>query len=299
MRGGTLILVLSAVLRVNAAELRVDHVTVAGKDLANLRRMFADVGIPTEYGGKHSNGQTEMALSSFPDGSYLELIAPQPGADASSHYWWPFMAQQGGPCAWAIRAMNIATEARPLEAAGVDVRPTKSGRLRPDGVELRWEAANVGPGPQGSFFPFMIADETNRDLRAYPQGHPTTSSVSGVRFVVVGVRDLPGAIAKYRAAFGLGKPHFRDDWSLQARLAWFPGTPVVLATPAKGGTWLADRLDRLGEAPCAFVLGTTGSFHTGFALGTKWFSGEVLWLGATIDTPSPLGGMRLAVIRDK
>src|SRR6266481_387904 len=126
-----------------AVELKVDHVTVAGRDLAQLRRMFADAGVPTEYGGKHSNGQTEMALSSFPDGSYLELIAPQPGVDASSHYWGPFMAQQAGPCAWAIRSMDISSDARKLEAAGVAVRPTKSGRLRPDGVELRWEAANV------------------------------------------------------------------------------------------------------------------------------------------------------------
>ena len=65
-----LLATLLAAARIAAAgELKVDHVTVAGSDLASLQRMFADAGVPTEYGGKHSNGQTEMALSSFPDGS--------------------------------------------------------------------------------------------------------------------------------------------------------------------------------------------------------------------------------------
>src|ERR1700682_2699159 len=96
MRGARLTLFLLA-SQFAGAQLKVDHVTVAGRDLAALRRMFADLGLPTEYGGKHSNGITEMALSSFPDGSYLELIAPQTGADASPHYWGKFMAGKAGP----------------------------------------------------------------------------------------------------------------------------------------------------------------------------------------------------------
>jgi len=290
MRARTLVLILLAVLQAGAAELKVDHITVAGKDLASLRRMFADVGIPTEYGGKHSNGQTEMALSSFPDGSYLELIAHQPGVDASAHYWGPFMAQQAGPCAWAIRATDIASEARRLEAAGVAVRPTKSGRSRPDGVELRWEAANIGPGPQGSYFPFMIADETKRELRAYPQGHPTTTAVSGVRFVVVAVRNLADAVAKYRKTFALPVPVMQYDKALGARLAWFSGTSVILAAPAGSGGWLAKRLEQFGEIPCAFVLGTSGPWRSHAGPESSLFSRKIAWLD--------LGGMKLAVSRD-
>src|SRR6266851_8485334 len=202
-----------------AAELKVDHVTVAGRELPELRRMFADAGVATEYGGKHSNGITEMALASFPDGSYLELIAPQSGADVTAHYWGKFMMDQSGPCAWAITTNDLPRDLKKLQAAGIFVQPQKSGRKRPDGVELKWEASNVGPGPQGSFFPFLIQDETPRENRVFPQGQPSTSAIGGVRYVVIGVADLSGAVAKYRAAFGLGEPQTQVDSLLGARLA--------------------------------------------------------------------------------
>jgi hypothetical protein len=57
------------------ADLKVDHVTIAGRDLKQLQSQFAATGILSEYGGKHSNGLTEMAIASFADGSYLEFIA--------------------------------------------------------------------------------------------------------------------------------------------------------------------------------------------------------------------------------
>src|SRR6266852_2289742 len=107
---------LFAVAHLAGAELKVDHVTVAGGSLTDLRRAFADAGVPTEYGGKHSNGITEMALSSFEDGSYLELIAPQAGADVTSHYWGKFMMDQSGPCAWAIATRDLPGDLQRLRA---------------------------------------------------------------------------------------------------------------------------------------------------------------------------------------
>jgi hypothetical protein len=58
-----------------AADWSVDHATIAGSNLQHLREMFDSVGLRSEYGGRHSTGFTEMALISFPDGSYLELMA--------------------------------------------------------------------------------------------------------------------------------------------------------------------------------------------------------------------------------
>ncbi len=272
--------VLLAAVRISAADLKVDHVTFAGKSLDAMRKMFAGAGIPTEYGGRHSNGITEMALASFPDGSYLELIAPIPGADASPHYWFPFMAGDGGPCAWAIRSANLAPEVARLRKAGIETDDEKAGRKRPDGKELRWETARVGPGPQGSFFPFMIADETPRDLRAYPSGKPTTAAISGVKFVVVQVRDLAAAIARYRAAFQLPEPQMQDDATLGAHLAWFPGTPAILASPSGPDTWLSQRLKQFGEIPCAFILGSAAGI-TAANPPTKWFSSQFMWIDAS------------------
>src|SRR5260370_42321235 len=109
-------------LSLGAAELTIDHVTVAGKDLKTMQANLAAVGIPTEYGGPHSNHATEMALGSFPDGSYLELIAVQPSADAKavgSHYWAKQMEENAGPCAWAVRVQGLRAGFNGLRGAGV------------------------------------------------------------------------------------------------------------------------------------------------------------------------------------
>src|SRR3984885_7938540 len=132
-----------------AQNFRIDHVTVAGKDLKAMQKALDAVGVRSEYGGPHSNHATEMALASFPDGSYLELIAIQPKADPAAlaaHYWYKFLESEGGPCAWAIRPADYMTETERLRKAGIDVTDWhKSARKRPDGVQLDWETAQIGP----------------------------------------------------------------------------------------------------------------------------------------------------------
>ena len=232
-----------------AADLRVDHVTIAGRDLREMRARFAAAGIRTEYGGKHTNGLTEMAVASFADGSYLELIAAQdPKAGAAKHYWGNFINADAGPCAWAIAVDDLDSAAKRLGS-----QITVGGRKRPDGVALKWRSAAVGPEVQGTFFPFMIHDETDRALRAYPSGKPTMPEILGVAEVYVGVWNLDEAVKRYREAFGLNEPRRTFDKTLGAMTASFAGTPVVLAAAHAG--WLAERVDQFGEAPCAFVIG--------------------------------------------
>src|SRR5271169_1726924 len=107
-----------------AAQLTVDHVTVAGTDLKKMQAGLTAVGLRSEYGGPHSNHATEMALTSFPDGSYLELIAIPSGADpkaVAAHYWSKQMRGDAGPCAWAVRAKDLAPEVARLKKAGIIV----------------------------------------------------------------------------------------------------------------------------------------------------------------------------------
>jgi Glyoxalase-like domain len=244
-----LALCLLAACAASAANLRVDHVTIAGRNLKEMREKFSAAGIRTEYGGKHTNGLSEMALASFADGSYLELIAAQdPMAGAPKHYWGKFIDENGGPCAWAIAVEDLDSAAKRLGAS-----ITASGRKRPDGVELKWRSASFGPEAQGTFFPFMIHDETDRALRAYPSGKPTMPEWRGVAEVYIGVRNLDEAVKRYRDAFQLGEPQRSFDRSLGAETAKFEGTPVILAHASKTG-WLAERVNKFGEAPCAFVM---------------------------------------------
>ena len=240
-------------------QFHIDHVTVAGRNVEAMRKALREAaGIRSEYGGPHSNHATEMALASFPDGSYLELIAIQPKADpaaVAAHYWHKFLESDGGPCAWAIRPADFPAEVERLRKAGVEVTgPNKSGRKRPDGVQIDWETAQVGP-TNGGFFPFLIHDFTPRDNRAFPSGKPSTAEFTGIARVVVAVRNLDDAIARYRRAYGLEPSDTLVDPHFGAKLAIYPASPVVLAAPLSAASWLNSRLDRFGEAPCAFVLG--------------------------------------------
>jgi hypothetical protein len=155
---------------------------------------------------------------------------------------------------------------------------------------LKWTTARIGPPPQGSFFPFMIADETPRDLRAFPAGKPTTQQIKGVLFVVVAVPNLAEAVSKYRAAFGLAAPVEQDASALGARLATFRGSPAILAEPSGNRTWLGERLRQFGAAPCAFVLEAPDARPPGTE--TTWFGRRLIWLDA-----DRLGGARIAIAR--
>jgi hypothetical protein len=269
-----------------AADLKIDHVTVAGKDLKAMQATLAALGIPSEYGGPHSNHATEMALTSFSDGAYLELIAIQPNADpaaVAAHYWSKHMENDAGPAAWAVRPADLAAEVKRLQATGIVVTsPARAGRARPDGVHLDWETANVGKEPNGTFFPFLIRDFTPREQRAYPSGKPSTQDFSGVARVVIAVRDLPASIKRYRDAYALPAPVEQDDKEFGARLASFAGTPVVLATPLNAQAWLASRLDKIGEGPCAFILRARNAKSHRTTLKTtsktNWFGSAISWM---------------------
>jgi hypothetical protein len=263
-------------------ELTIDHVTVAGSDLKSMEARLASIGLRSEYGGPHSNHATEMALTSFPDGSYLELIAIPNGADekaVESHYWSKELRGNAGPTAWAIRTKDIAGEIVRLEQAGAIVSdPVRAGRERPDGVRLDWETANIGSEPNGTFFPFMIQDFSKREQRAFPSGKPTTQDYSGVSRVVIAVRDVAESSARYRKVFALPVPLQQADEALGARLAFYKNTPVALAAPLDDRSFIAARLRDFGEGPCAFVLRSRHSKSDAATWKVSWFdSGKLGW----------------------
>lgn len=253
------LLLLSSLLLVTlkAAGLRVDHATVAGLDLKRLQSDFAAAGLPTQYGGKHPERTTEMALISFADGSYLELITKQKDADEknfAANPWAKLIEHNAGPCAWAIQSHDVAADTSDLRGKGVSLQAAiRSGRTRPDGVHLEWETLQLGPN-RGGFFPFLIHDFTPRANRVYSSGKPSAPQYAGVSKIVIAVEDLDSAVAKYRKAFNLAAPELAHEPSLGANTAAFAGTPVVLATPSSKGNWLAARLAKYGSIPCAFVI---------------------------------------------
>lgn len=130
-------------------------------------------------GGRHADGATENKLVLLRDGVYLELIAFVPGQDdgRARHRWGA--RREGHIVDWAnsLRAEDDLEVIRGRVAlAGSGIRYGESvpgGRIRPDGVELRWITSSPfvdGKAGEvrdfvGGEVPFWCLDRTPRDLR--------------------------------------------------------------------------------------------------------------------------------------
>ncbi len=275
--------------------LAVDHATICGPDLAVLQEAFAQVGLQTHYGGPHAQGGTHMAVIGFENGSYLELVAPVKAGSVTESGWSKLMLANAGACAWAVRTKDIQKDVDALKGAGFPVDgPIPGGRKRPDGKVLEWQTAAVGTAQAGAMLPFMIQDRTPREWRVQPSASTAALGLDGVMGVVLGVKDLNTAVALFRKAYGWSAPAFEEHPEFGAKLACFGGTPVILATPLHANSWLATRLNELGESPVAFLLRGI-DFDKATSKATPdpalWFGMKIAWFDA-----GKLHGARVGVI---
>jgi hypothetical protein len=276
-------------------ELQLDHVTVAGPDLAVLQQRFAAAGLAAQYGGLHSNGVTHMSTVGFDDGSYIELISTaEPGRPAP---WWnKQITLDGGPCAWCVRSSDIGTEAQRLKEWGLPVRgPSPFHRERPDGTKVEWELAFPGAQEAGAVLPFLIQDRTPRELRIQPAPSVHQTELAGVATVVIGVADLVWNAQLFQQIYGWVTRETRPAPELEATIVSFIGTPVALATPISSSSWLASRLAKFGDSPALFLLQSRDLTASATRLpavshGT-WLNRPALWFEA-----DQLGGTHLGII---
>jgi hypothetical protein len=276
--------------------LNVDHASICGSDLDVMQAAFADVGLKPDYGGPHSTGGTHMAFLGLDDGSYIELIAPQAAGSADSSPWGKFLAANAGPCAWATSSDDLQREIDRLKAVGVSTEgPTRGSRKRPDGMAIEWMTAQVGSGTPGSTLPFMIEDRTPREWRVQTSASVKDSPLAGIDLVVLAVNDMKAAVDQFRKAYGWSEPLTENHGDFGAKMAYFPGEPVLLVSPADSKSWLNERLQRFGESPVALLLGTPdfNAANKKYRLnGSKsWFGQRVAWFDS-----NKLKGVRVGVI---
>jgi hypothetical protein len=244
--------------RSDPRKLKIDHVSIAWSDLEFLQNAFERVGFKTDYGGVHSNGITHMSILGFNDGSYFELISVvEHGRPSPS--WGKHVAENGGPCAWAIQVADLASEAERIRKLGIHtVGPSDYNRKRPDGVLVEWQLAFIGNEEPGATLPFLIKDKTPRSYRVKPSQSVSSGDLVGITHVVLCVRDLDDVIALFQKVYGWKEPARSVQLSgifKGAELATFENSPVVIASPKRAeGSWLSKRLEQFGDSPCSFLI---------------------------------------------
>ncbi|MBL8153952.1 MAG: VOC family protein [Anaerolineae bacterium] len=180
--------------------LTIDHVVIAVRDLERAVTDYRTAGFIVIPGGQHADGLTHNALIVFQDGTYLELLAPTPQAQItasrSGQGFLPLLRQGEGLATFALQSDDLAADRAALLERGMMAGITPvAGRVRPDGVELRWQTAWLTDGWQ----PFFIQDITTRSLRVPDEAevcaHPNTAL--GTARLKLAVRNLAAAMEKY------------------------------------------------------------------------------------------------------
>ena len=181
-----------------ASSARIDHVIVGVADLdsgiAEIERL---TGVRATVGGVHPGRGTRNALMALGEGTYLEILAPDP-AQAVDNEEIRGLRSLGRPATvgWAVSAGDAAELQTALAGAGIGTtEPEPGSRARPDGSMLRWATFGFDTLDDWSA-PFFIVWED-------PALHPSRTSPGGCRLAALEIegpnaRPIAGAIAALR-----------------------------------------------------------------------------------------------------
>ena len=228
----------------------LDHVVIAVGDLEQAIADYRSVGFTVVPGGRHPGRTSHNALIVFDDGAYIELIAWTAPNDAER---WNVMHRTYGDgfMDFALIPDDLPRATAEAKARGLPLNgPIDGGRVRPDGVELKWQTAR-----QETFdLPFLCGDVTPRALRV-PQGESGrhANGALGIPRLVVAVNDVQASRARYAALLG------RDSLRLHA-------CEITLASPGAATVpgferQTAQRLQTRGEGPCGIAIATTFGYR--------------------------------------
>jgi hypothetical protein len=162
---------------------QLDHLVVAIGSLSEgIAQFQALTGVAPVVGGKHPGRGTENALVSLGGGSYLEILAPQAGAQLSADDE-PLRALTRLTIVdWAVSVPDVDGAIAALTSAGFTTSPPKPGaRLTPAGERLDWMTFGLSAASIDSA-PFVIRWSPNTR-------HPSTTTPGGCALDGITVHD--------------------------------------------------------------------------------------------------------------
>jgi len=165
----------------------LDNLVIMFDALDDAIARYRALGFTVIPGGKHANG-TEVALVSFADGTYLQLMAfhtPSP-----AHRWWEAKERGGGLIGLCMRTETLADDVAAIQRARLPIsEPERGGRTRPDGYRVEWSMAS-SPAPFIAETAVVVQDHTPRDERI-PRERTHENGVTGIRSISIASDDVP------------------------------------------------------------------------------------------------------------
>lgn len=247
---------------------RIDHLMICVPDLERGVAQYRRMGFNVQPGGVHPGKGTHNAIA-FNEEDYLELLAVRDPAEYAAASSWggglpAFIAAGGGIRYVILQSDDLAADVAAMRARGVDVSDAMDGSRRtPDGKELKWKSAVLGPkNPLPLFFIQHLTPLAERKLvtrHSSPvteAGHP-----NGVRFLertYIVVEDLAASVAAYSKVLGVSEPRMYKGTVIMSHMAVFQFGPagLTIAHPYAPGP-ASDSLERRGPGPFQALYRTT------------------------------------------
>ncbi len=177
---------------------KVDHFVLAAPDLQRACDDFeATTGVRPAFGGAHAGRGTHNALVAFENGSYLEIIAPDPAQQATSMSQPMALLARPTLMHWAVRCSGTAALSQRLRELGwTPTEIQRMSRTPPNAAKLEWELFGLKDHRYGGLAPFFI------DWFACPHPATTSPSVGPMTSVRLALPD-PAPLRTMMSALGL------------------------------------------------------------------------------------------------
>jgi len=288
---------------------RIDHVIVAGRDLAQLEAAFTRLGFNVVGGGQHPHLGTRNRIILLDQG-YIELLAIADGQVVSPAVRERIEAAPGW-IGFALQSADIVAEASEVRARGADIRGPRPGRLvAPNGNARSWQTVTVGGDDLFSVaepIPFLIQHHSSgaqhqQELAGADPILPHPNGALRLQAVIVATANLPATNEIFERDYGLLATNpAMAVLVLAANALALPlqayGERIVLAEPLGAGI-VNDRLMSAEDGVCCVSVAVTDLARTHDYLQqsgvpcTSWEEG--LMIPAAV-----AGGAPLAFVKDK